>query len=67
MDAMELYALATQISEDLRDGERAKPRAAELYPLLEYLWERGVDLTPAHAGRRVPVLVVAGVNARHTL
>jgi hypothetical protein len=59
MDAMELYALATQMAEDLRDEQGQRARAADLFPLLEYLWERGVDLAPAHSGRRVPLLAEA--------
>jgi len=60
MDAMELYALATQMADSgLRDEAGRPMRAADLFPVLEYLWERGVDLAPAEAGRRVPLLVEA--------
>jgi len=52
MEAMELYALATQIADDLPAGESRRAEPAELFPLLEYLWERGVDLSPALAPRR---------------
>jgi hypothetical protein len=56
MEAMELYALATQMAVDMPEtpGQRREP--SDLFPLLEYLWERGVDLSPAISTRRTPTL-----------
>jgi hypothetical protein len=52
MEPMELYALATQMADDLEAAASRRAEAADLFPVLEYLWERGVDLSPALAPRR---------------
>lgn len=55
MEALDLYALAQQMATagvTDREGRRLEP--ADLFPTLEYLWGKGVDLRPAMPGKRLP-------------